>query len=129
MGAALLVLPVGCAGGPNGFDSRAPLPSCGRIDARTFEGVGKPEALRCFRRARVTGRRAELVTVRYTVEGDPITSYWRNLGRRVEVWHDNTKDDFGPRDWTHYLCSSVRIVGSHVEGVGCTPMELHERVP
>jgi hypothetical protein len=114
MVAVVLILPLGCAGGPTAFDSRAELPACGRVDLspRTREAAPEPEPLRCFLRARGSGWRAELVTVHYTVEGDPITSYWRNLGRRVEVWHDNTKDSFGSRQWTHYLCSSVRVVGA-----------------
>ena len=90
-------------------------PSCGKYR----EGFGNPftSHLRgdvCIVNARRDGRKARLVIISSTVEGDPIVTYVFVNGRRpVLVVVDATRDDFGPRVWMQRRCDRLELrVGS-----------------
>lgn len=79
------------------WESRAHLTSCGslRLDQmQTLEVDGRDE-VSCLERALESGTGAEL-TIRYpTVEGDPVTEYYRvTPSGSTEVYTDATQDAF-----------------------------------
>ena len=64
------------------------------------------------------------MVTRVTVEGDRIPLYLRALpgSPQVEVFSDNTRDDFGTKVWTHQTCTGA--AGNWLEPSGCTePVE------
>jgi hypothetical protein len=94
---------------PDSVEDRQPLPSCGR-----YENLNRPVTVdqkrknQCLLDALAAGRRVELIRTYATVEGDPITEYYRVLGpRRLEIFVDSTRDSFGDRKWSHWLCRGV----------------------
>jgi hypothetical protein len=86
-------------------------PSCGKYR----EGFGNPftSQLRsdeCIVRARREGRKARLVVISSTIEGDTIVTYVFVNGRRpVLVVVDATRDEFGPRVWMQRRCDRVSL--------------------
>ena len=52
------------------------------------------------------GRDAELSVRAYTVEGDPVDTYYRTVpdGRGIELFVDSTQDSFGSGRWEHAVC-------------------------
>lgn len=99
---------------PSEFRDRATLPSCGSVE-EAVDGSLPPDAIACFDAALGGTRGAELRVVSYSVEGDPIFSYYRALtGGGVEVLIDNTDDDYGSGGWLRRSCprpSSLRALG------------------
>ena len=100
----------GCAGHDpvqEQWASRDSLPACGSLDLRQGDPRAVPgtEEHVCLRRAFGSDRGVEL-TVRYlTVEGDPITKYFRVLpDGTTEVYTDSTQDEFGDEAWSHRSC-------------------------
>ncbi|MEU1973368.1 hypothetical protein ABZ477_17070 [Microbacterium sp. NPDC019599] len=87
--------------GPAEFQSRAQLPSCGTVELDQGDSIPS-DALDCVADAGDDG--AELVVVAPTVEGDPITTYYRILPQGGwEVFTDMSEDSFGG-GWSHALC-------------------------
>jgi hypothetical protein len=105
---------VAASGGPaTAAPSQSPssYPSCGKYR----EGFGNPftSQLRadvCIVSAWREGRKARLVVISSTVEGDPIVTYvFVNGGRPVLVVVDATRDDFGPRVWMQRRCDRIDL--------------------
>jgi hypothetical protein len=73
------------------FDNRETLPAC--------------ETWECLEGS-VDGNGAELVQVATTVEGDPITTYYRvKPGGEYEIFTDNSQDSFrGDPAWVYDVC-------------------------
>lgn len=98
--------PAPSAAGTSPFPERIPLPACDPVVLAQGEVV-PPEAWDCLNdAAAATG--AELAVTTPTVEGDPITSYYR-VGPGIEgleVYVDGTKDRFGDpqHPWTYTSC-------------------------
>ena len=87
------------------------MPSCGSEELGNLESkVGKTE-LACMDSARESGRGAELIVRSYTIEGDPITSYWRvTPDGSTEAYQDSTKDAFGDQKWSFAVCDDPEPV-------------------
>jgi hypothetical protein len=96
---------------PSEFRDRAALPSCGDTRTTWKGGVPAAEAL-CFDRALRSGTTgAELRVVSFTVEGDPIRTYFRALpGGGAEVFVDTSADAYGTGGWGHRRCPAARAL-------------------
>lgn len=84
------------------------------IDCGRYTNMNRPATStersknRCFVTAFRRGARAKLTTLRATVEGDPITMYYRVLSaRRLEMIVDTREDRYGPRGWYRHICARV----------------------
>ncbi|WP_236737528.1 hypothetical protein [Mycobacteroides franklinii] len=91
---------------PKAFTDRTPLSSCGSYTFG-FKDHAVPAAQRdCMNVARTSGRGAELKLVESTIEGDPVTTYYRVFSRRqkVEVFIDYSGDQFSNFGWSHFFC-------------------------
>jgi hypothetical protein len=110
--ASSLLLVTGCSvlrGDPveEQWQERSPLPSCGEITLAVGERLdaGSRPELACLEAARAKGDGAELVAGHGTVEGDPITEYYRVLPEGgAEVFIDATQDKFGSQRWEYRRC-------------------------
>ena len=91
---------------------RPTLPDCGRAELLDIEAGGRGEAVDCFEAALSEGTGAELVVVYSTIEGDPITAYYRAVpdGREVEIFSDNRQDAFRGVAWHYSHCPDARSV-------------------
>jgi hypothetical protein len=113
LGIAILLLALSsltaCSYRPSGLESWPDEPSCGSYENRNEPvSAEQRQKTRCLLDAFAAGRPAELVFTTYTIEGDPITEYYRVLGPgSVEVFIDSTQDSFGSQEWTHLLCEEV----------------------
>jgi hypothetical protein len=77
----------------------------------------------CILDARRHGRRARVVIVSSTIEGDPIVTYVFVRGLLpVLVVVDATRDDFGPRVWTQRRCERLSLRDGSLEFGGCKPV-------
>jgi hypothetical protein len=86
---------------------------------------------RCLLDALAEGRQAQLVLTYMTVEGDPITEYYRILvPRRIEVFIDATQDPPGSQKWSHMLCDEVAEDGGFIHAVAgrCRQISVDEIV-
>ena len=96
----------GCVAGPGGpkggptptaFIEREELPSCGAVELGQGEEIPSGD-IACLEEATMAG--AELAVTRPTVEGDPITQYYRVLpGGGWEIYTDMTRDAYGEGWW------------------------------
>jgi hypothetical protein len=105
-------------------------PSCGSYENRN-EPVSSEQRRKngCLLDALAEGRRAELVATFMTIEGDPITEYYRVLGpHRAEVFIDSTADSYGTQKWTHHVCDSVEEDSGFLHGVDCRAISVDEIV-
>jgi len=87
-----------------------PAPSTKIIPCGEFglpQGKGLPEtAMRCIIDAAAQGRPAGLKETRPTVEGDPISTWYRvRADGSVEVTRDTTKDRFGNQGIVREVCT------------------------
>jgi hypothetical protein len=91
-------------------------PSCGFYwNRNTPPSAAQRRANACLLRARREDRRARLVAVRSTIEGDPIVTYVFVNGRRpVLVVVDSTRDAFGSRVWTQMRCGHISVSGGYL---------------
>ncbi|MHC2997965.1 hypothetical protein [Microbacterium sp. HJ5] len=95
------------AGAPDAFTNRDPLPSCGSVELDQGETIPQ-DAIDCLSQAGAGG--AELVVTMPTVEGDPITTYYRALpGGGIETFSDMTQDSFGG-GWGHEVCEAATTI-------------------
>jgi hypothetical protein len=84
--------------------SRSVLPFCG-VEDGGFAGLPDAQVRACFVTAIRDGRAAEFVSIRSTIEGDPIATITRTLpGGGLEVFIDSTQDAFGASVWTRTIC-------------------------
>ena len=91
------------------WQDRSALPSCGEITLAMGERLdaGSRREVACLEEARANGEGAELVVGHGTVEGDPITEYYRVLPEGgTEVFIDATQDTFGSRRWEFSRCQA-----------------------
>lgn len=90
-GVAVLKLP------PLSFLTRDDLTACADVD--------------CLLAAQAEGTGAELKLTEHTVEGDPISTYYRVTPGRsgVELFIDS-RDGFGKEGWTHLHCPGAVVV-------------------
>ena len=112
------------AGAGSAAPSQSPgtYPSCGQYRTPPLRPTAwPPRANRCILEARQQGRKARLVIVSVTVEGDPIVSYVFVRGRilPVLVVVDATRDDFGPRVWTQRECGRLTERAGSLEFGAC----------
>ncbi|WP_078312899.1 MULTISPECIES: hypothetical protein [unclassified Mycobacterium] len=94
---------------PISFTQRAALPNCG-THKHFHEEL--PAAQRdCMNNGRASGLGGELTVVQPTIEGDPITTYYRVFSpdQRVEVFVDSSTDRFGNTGWSHFFCWAVPL--------------------
>jgi hypothetical protein len=117
-----------CSYTPSAVENRTQLPSCG-----SYENLNEPLTTdqrrknRCILDALAEGRRAELVRIWATEEGDPITEYFRVLGPdKVEVFHDPTSDSLADAGWSHWLCRGLEEQRGTFERVGCREIPVEE---
>jgi len=129
--AAGLALFLGACGyTPSALDSWPEKPSCGRWENRN-EPVSADQRGKnhCILGALADGRRAELIVTYHTIEGDPITEYYRVLSPgRVESFVDSTRDSYGSRKWAHFLCRGIGEDGGYLFGENCREIPVDERV-
>jgi hypothetical protein len=123
----MIMLPLllfACGGTPDAFESRPPLPSCGRYDERSSARAAVAARNECFLRALAGGRRAELAVTRGSAETGIVTTYFRALGRgRVELFIDGTEDESYGR-WLHAVCRRVDETRGVLRTAGCRPLSL-----
>ena len=104
--------------GPDAFRERAELPSCGSVILGQGEEI-PADAAACLADAGADG--AELALTRPTVEGDPVTEYYRVLpSGGWEIYVDMTRDAFGGGWWFNECpdAASIADLGQ------CTSTEL-----
>lgn len=90
------------------WKDREVLPSCGEVSLDQGERlrVDAPDDVDCLKEAMVSGEGAELVVTYPTVEGDPITDYYRVLpGGTTEIYTDATVDAATSAGWTYGECA------------------------
>jgi hypothetical protein len=96
---------------PAAARDRAALPSCGVEQTIRQDGPWNLAARLCFLAAYRSGTPAEFVSVRLTVEGDPVRTVFRVLGPgRNEVLIDSTLDKWSNRTWERATCTSLNVV-------------------
>lgn len=97
---------------PDAVANRSQLPSCGE-ERRSQTEAPNIEMRQCLLSAYNDGRAAELVSTRPTVEGDPITTYyrvWPNATTAVEVFQDASRDRYAADAWTRTTCAHIAEV-------------------
>lgn len=96
-------------------------PSCGLYwNRNTPPSVAQQRANACILRARREGRKARLVAVLTTVEGDPIVGYVFVNGRLPAlVIVDATRDAFGSGGWTRMRCGRITVYNGFLEYGEC----------
>jgi hypothetical protein len=105
---------IGCAslfpaGAPAEYTERAQLPSCGH-EARSQVDPPDQEMRSCLLTAFEQGRPAELAATFPTVEGDPLTTYyrvWPTADIAVEVFSDSSRDKWRSAAWTYTVCDGM----------------------
>jgi hypothetical protein len=95
---------------PWSFLTREDLTSCGEV-TRGVAGEVPPNGPACLLTAQANGTGAELKVTDYTVEGDPIFTYYRVVPGRsgMEVFIDS-RDGYGKKGWTHNYCPQAHTV-------------------
>ncbi|BAX96116.1 hypothetical protein MSTE_00781 [Mycobacteroides stephanolepidis] len=91
---------------PKAFTDRTPLPSCGSYTFG-FNSHAVPATQKdCMNVARASGRGGELKIVESTIEGDPVTTYYRVFSpqQQVEIFIDYSGDQFSNFGWSHFFC-------------------------
>lgn len=82
----------------------------------------------CMDKARTSGLGGELTVVQPTIEGDPITTYYRvfSPSQRVEIFVDSSADRFGNFGWNHFFCWAVPL--NYPPDPSCvSPRDEHDR--
>jgi hypothetical protein len=85
---------------------------------RTVEDMLTQDAVDCLADSRTRGG-GELIITALTIEGDPITTYYRTAANSwsIDIYIDQTRDRFGSGSWQHTTCQ-VPIVTTEAL-VGC----------
>jgi len=110
-----------CSGPPGEFAERVKLPSCGELQLEVPFGMSRlpSKAVTCMEQANSAPRGGELVVTYPTLEGDPISMYFRLEpgDDALQVWEDTSEDKFGgDTDWTRYSCLDVADISKWYEG-------------
>jgi hypothetical protein len=95
------------------WEGRAALPSCGSVVLVQGESLRREarSELACLRAALDDGEGAELKVRFPTVEGDPITEYYRvTPAGGTEIYVDSTQDAFGAQEWSFARCDRPTTV-------------------
>jgi hypothetical protein len=91
---------------PDWVTNRQSLPSCGEES-----GGPNAEGRECLLEAFESERGAEFVSHESTIEGDPITNYFRvHETGVVEIFVDATQDKFGSEQWERIRCEMLTAV-------------------
>jgi|GEM_PF-6599978 len=107
-------------GGPELVASRVPLPYCG-AEVSGFSAGNPYEFIdivagagECYRSRAAAGRPTELISVGYTIEGDPYLFIHRLMpdGREILFW-DATQDKYGPMAWVMTECDHYSETGQN----------------
>lgn len=89
------------------WEDREQLPSCGEVRwdiAERLEDVATTQ-IACLEAALDSGAGGELLVLRGTKEGDPVTEYLRvTTAGTTEVYTDATQDQFSDRTWQYGSC-------------------------
>lgn len=95
---------------PWSFLTREDLTSCGEV-TRGVDGEVPQDGVACLLAAQTNRTGAELKVTDYTVEGDPIFTYYRVVPDRsgMEVFIDS-RDGYGKKGWTHNYCPEANTV-------------------
>jgi hypothetical protein len=115
LGTLVVALLSGAAddGVPDRFADRPVLPDCGRAVSNIMQAEPVGAAVDCFDAALAAGRAAELVVDVTTVEGDPVTLYYRALpDGGMEMFDDSREDGFGSGGWSYNRCPEARSFGA-----------------
>jgi hypothetical protein len=98
---------------------RSRLPSCGQERRTGQAGPVNADGRRCLWEAYLAGEPAEFVVTQLTVEGDPVTDYWRVLGKgSVELLEDSTKDPWGSGPgWLQVPCDTLVLLPASTDKV------------
>jgi hypothetical protein len=128
--ALALVVGAGCGGGSGGgglsdsVGSRRRMPSCGTYTAGEGELSAEDAAIReCFLAAFREGTQKELTVTAPSLEGDPITTIYRVLGRGdLELFVDASADTFAAVKTYHQRCTSVAEDGTGLTAGGCVTL-------
>jgi hypothetical protein len=106
-------------GAPEPVASREPLPYCGAevigfTDRNPYEFIELvPGASECYRNRATAGQPTELITVGYTIEGDPVLTIHRLMPDGREIFFaDATQDKFGAMAWVMIECDQYQEPGS-----------------
>ena len=105
---------------PELVSSREALPYCGAeiigfSDRNPYEFIDVvPGAYDCYRGRAVSGHATEVITVGYTIEGDPFLNIHRLMpnGREILFW-DATQDKRGPMAWVMIECDRYSETGQN----------------
>jgi hypothetical protein len=95
------------------WEERAALPSCGSVVLVQGESLRRDarSELDCLRAALEAAEGAELKVRFPTVEGDPITEYYRvTPAGGTEIYVDSTQDAFGAQEWSFARCDRPTTV-------------------
>lgn len=123
---ALLVL-AGCGderGSPlsESIEGRRRLPSCGSYVVPLGELAANQRSIRdCFVAAFEAGEPMEVTLTTTTVEGDPIVTIYRVLGRHdLELFVDSSADRFAAEDLAHLRCRTLAEAGNGLLADACS---------
>ena len=95
------------------WEARATLPDCGSVILKQGETLRRHarSELACLRAALDAKGGAELKVQSPTVEGDPITEYYRVTPTgTTEIYVDATEDEFGDQKWSFAQCAQPTTV-------------------
>ena len=95
------------------WEERSTLPTCGEVTLEQGERLRKKgrSEIACLRAAFNAGGGAELKVVFPTVEGDPITEYYRITSRRTtEIYIDSSQDQNSDQKWSFAQCEKPASV-------------------
>lgn len=97
---------------PDAFRDGLHRTSCGDITLGQGEQI-PPVAVECID-ATIGLSDAELAVLSPTTEGDPIVTFYRTVppADGIEIYTDATRDNFGPKTWTHQSCPTAASVTS-----------------
>jgi len=95
------------------WERRATLPGCGEVTLSVsdhLKQVGR-DGIDCLRRAMESKDGGELIVHFPTVEGDPVTDYYRvNPDGSTEVYTDSTHDENSDQKWSYGSCDEPTSV-------------------
>jgi hypothetical protein len=95
------------------WEARSTLPGCGEVTLEQGEHLQQKggSEFACLRAAFKSGDGAELKVVSPTVEGDPVTEYYRvNPSRTTEIYVDSTEDPNSDQSWSFAQCEQPESV-------------------
>jgi hypothetical protein len=73
-------------------------------------------SIQCLIDASEDGRRASLVVVVFTTEGDPLVEVWLSRAVGMSVSVDSTRDEFGVPGWSSRACGDVTSTPPAIRG-------------